>query len=83
MAMRIQRAGLSIGNAVRARVYTKGPPTLPKLMKQRVRWTTGFLRNLLFEYRDLLGRQKNSVLGLLTDSLVRSIERKALAWRLG
>lgn len=65
MAMRIQRAGLSIGNAIRARVYTKGPATLPKLVKQRIRWTTGFLRNLLFEYRDLLGRQKNSVLGLL------------------
>jgi len=65
MAMRIQRAGLRIGNAIRARVYTKGPPTFSKLIKQRVRWTTGFLRNLLFEYRDLIGRRKNATLGML------------------
>ncbi len=63
MAMRIQRAGYSIGNAIRARVYTKSPPTLPKLIKQRVRWTTGFLRNILFDYRDLIGTKKNRVLG--------------------
>lgn len=65
MAMRMQRAGMKIGNALRARVYTKGPPTLPKLVKQRVRWTTGFLRNALFEYRDLIGNRKNKVLGFL------------------
>lgn len=65
MAMRIQRAGYRIGNALRARVYTKGPETLPRLVKQRVRWTTGFLRNMLFDYRDLLGMRHNRVLGLL------------------
>jgi len=64
MAMRMQRAGLRIGNAVRARVYTKGPPTFPKLLKQRTRWTTGFLRNVLFEYRDLLGSRENAALGM-------------------
>ncbi|MFA5744870.1 MAG: glycosyltransferase [Candidatus Paceibacterota bacterium] len=65
MAMRIQRAGMSIGNAIRARVYTKGPSTFPKLLTQRIRWTTGFLRNILFDYRDLLGNKKNKVLGIL------------------
>ncbi len=65
MAMRIQRAGLKIGNALRARVYTKGPATLPKLIKQRTRWTTGFIRNLFFDYRDLIGGKKNAVLGIL------------------
>lgn len=65
MAMRMQRAGMQIGNALRARVYTKGPPTLPKLVKQRVRWTTGFLRNILFEYRDLIWNRQNAVLGIL------------------
>jgi cellulose synthase/poly-beta-1,6-N-acetylglucosamine synthase-like glycosyltransferase len=63
MAMRIQRAGLTIGNAIRARVYTKGPPSLRTLLKQRVRWTTGFLRNVCFDYRDLIGNRKNQVLG--------------------
>ena len=66
MALRIQRAGMKIGNALRARVYTKGPPTLKKLIKQRVRWITGFLRNILFDYRDLLGTRHNSVIGTLT-----------------
>ncbi len=65
MAMRMQRAGLKIGNALRSRVYTKGPPTLAKLVTQRVRWTTGFLRNVLFDYRDLLGNRQNAALGLL------------------
>lgn len=65
MAMRMQRAGLRIGNALRARVYTKGPPTFRRLLKQRIRWTTGFLRNLLFDYRDLLGSRKNATLGLM------------------
>ncbi len=65
MAMRLQRAGHSIGNALRARVYTKGPTTLPKLVKQRTRWTTGFLRNVLFDYRDLLWSRQNPVLGFL------------------
>jgi len=64
MAMRVQRAGLRIGNAIRARVYTKGPPTFTKLLKQRIRWTTGFLRNVFFDYRDLFGTRKNSVLGI-------------------
>ncbi|MCX6787428.1 MAG: glycosyltransferase [Candidatus Kaiserbacteria bacterium] len=65
MSMRVQRAGLRIGNAIRACVYTKGPPTFTKLLTQRIRWTTGFLRNLLFDYRDLLGNKKNKVLGLI------------------
>lgn len=63
-ALRTQRAGYHIGNAIRARVYTKGPPTYSALIKQRTRWTTGFLRNVLFDYRDLLWSKRNSVLGM-------------------
>jgi cellulose synthase/poly-beta-1,6-N-acetylglucosamine synthase-like glycosyltransferase len=55
MALRLQRAGYAIENAPRALVYTKVPHTLRDLVKQRTRWTTGFLRNVLFDYRDLLG----------------------------
>lgn len=65
MAMRMQRAGMKIGNAIRARVYTKGPPTFRRLLRQRIRWTTGFLRNVLFDYRDLIGNRQNAALGLL------------------
>lgn len=65
MALRMQRAGYEIENAPRARVYTKVPKTLQKLVKQRTRWTTGFLRNVTLEYRDLVGNPKYGVLGLL------------------
>lgn len=65
MALRIQRAGYSIENAPRARVYTKSPNTLMKLVKQRTRWTTGFLRNVTGEYRSLIGNRQYGALGML------------------
>lgn len=65
MALRIQRAGHWISNAHRARVYTKAPRTIPALIKQRTRWTTGFLRNVLNEYRDLVGNRRYGALGMI------------------
>ncbi|KND51070.1 MAG: biofilm PGA synthesis N-glycosyltransferase PgaC [Parcubacteria bacterium C7867-007] len=65
MALRMQRAGYLIENAPRARVYTKVPRTIKTLVKQRTRWTTGFLRNVTQEYRDLVGNPKYGILGLM------------------
>ncbi len=65
MALRLQRDGYEIENAPRARVYTKSPDTLFKLIKQRTRWTSGFLRNVLGEYRGIIGSRKHGVLGML------------------
>ncbi len=65
MALRIQRAGYRIENAPKAVVYTKVPPTVLKLIKQRVRWTTGFMQNMLNEYRDMLFNPRFGLLGLL------------------
>ena len=65
MALRLQHHGYAIENAPRARVYTKSPDTVQKLLKQRTRWTSGFLRNILGEYRGLLGSKKNRALGTL------------------
>ncbi len=65
MALRMQRAGYRIENAIRARVYTKAPETLSKLFKQRIRWNTGFLRNVLYDYRDLVGNRSRGALGLI------------------
>lgn len=65
MALRIQRAGYEIENAPRSRVYTKVPRSVPKLIKQRTRWTTGFLRNVMTDYRDLVGNPKYGILGLM------------------
>lgn len=65
MALRIQRAGYEIENAPRARVYTKAPSTIAKLINQRTRWISGFLRNIFGEYRDLIGNRNHGVLGML------------------
>lgn len=65
MALRIQRAGYAIENAPRARVYTKTPATLRGLLKQRTRWISGFLRNILGEYRGLVGNRQRGALGML------------------
>lgn len=65
MALRIQQAEYAIENAPRARVYTKTPATLRGLLKQRTRWTTGFLRNILGEYRGLVGNRRRGALGML------------------
>jgi len=65
MALRIQQAGYGIGNAPHARVYTKTPNTLSGLIKQRTRWTTGFIRNITGEYRNLVGNHRHDALGML------------------
>lgn len=65
MALRLQREGYWIENAPKARVYTKVPSTVGGLIKQRTRWTSGFLRNVAFDYQDLVGNWKYGVLGLL------------------
>ena len=64
MALRLQQGGYEIENAPRARVYTKSPDTVLALVKQRTRWTAGFLRNVLGEYRPLIGSHKHGVLGM-------------------
>ncbi|RME29616.1 glycosyltransferase family 2 protein [Candidatus Parcubacteria bacterium] len=53
MALRLQLHGWRILNVPQARVSTATPPTLSSLLRQRVRWSYGFLRNVL-DYRDLL-----------------------------
>ncbi len=65
MALRIQQAGYKIENAPRALVFTKAPGTLVSLIKQRTRWTSGFLRNIFGEYRGLMLNKKHSALGML------------------
>jgi cellulose synthase/poly-beta-1,6-N-acetylglucosamine synthase-like glycosyltransferase len=64
MALRMQEAGYTIGNAPRATVYTSTPRTLRALFKQRVRWTYGFLRNAI-DYRHMFGNRDYGNLGIL------------------
>ena len=64
MALRMQRAHMFIENSPRVRVYTKAPATIATLIKQRVRWTSGFLRNMFFDYRKLIGNPNHGMLGI-------------------
>jgi cellulose synthase/poly-beta-1,6-N-acetylglucosamine synthase-like glycosyltransferase len=64
MAMRIQKNRMMIVNASDAIVYTVGPDTIKKLYKQRVRWVSGFLGNLI-EYRSMVLNKKYGDLGLI------------------
>ena len=83
MALRIQQAGHKIDNAPRARVYTKTPETLFKLIKQRTRWTSGFLRNIFGEYRGLIGNRRHGTLGMLVlPSAILSIGSSVLLFSL-
>lgn len=65
MALRLQNEGYILENAPRARVYTKTPKTVRGLVKQRTRWTTGFLRNVIYDYRHMIGSSKYGTLGLM------------------
>lgn len=64
MAMRMQKNGMKIDHATDALVYTVGPGTVGKLYKQRVRWVSGFIANLI-DYRDMVLSRKFGDLGLL------------------
>ncbi len=63
IAMRMQKHGLKIENADGALVYTVGPETIKKLYKQRVRWTSGFLGNLI-DYKEMVFNKKYGDLGV-------------------
>ncbi len=62
MALRMQSHGMKIASAHDAIVYTSSPPTVKKLYRQRVRWTSGFLNNVR-DYRYMLLNQKYGHVG--------------------
>src|SRR3989338_8828247 len=65
MALRLQKACYWIEKGSRARVQTKAPRTVPALLNQRTRWTTGFMRNVSNEYRGLVGNRRYGALGMI------------------
>lgn len=64
IALRMQSNHYKIENAHTATVYTVTPNTLKELYAQRLRWTCGFLKNIV-DYRFLLFRYKYGTLGIL------------------
>ena len=65
IAMRMHKHHMKIVNSHTASVYTMGPKTLYTLLKQRVRWIYGFLKNAT-DYRDIFFRKEYGNLGLFT-----------------
>lgn len=64
MALRMQNSHMKITCEDKAIVYTVGPRTFPKLYKQRVRWTGGFIQNTL-DYKHMILNPKYGNLGML------------------
>jgi cellulose synthase/poly-beta-1,6-N-acetylglucosamine synthase-like glycosyltransferase len=65
MALRLHSHNLKIENAEHAYVYTTPPSNVRTLVKQRVRWTTGFLLNVR-DYRHMLFSRKHGQIGTFT-----------------
>ncbi|MBX4181629.1 glycosyltransferase family 2 protein [Candidatus Parcubacteria bacterium] len=63
IAMRMQKNYYKIVNSHRAHVYTVTPSTLKSLVKQRARWSYGFLNNA-FDYRELFFNRKYGHFGM-------------------
>lgn len=63
IALRMQVHGMKIVHAPDSIVYTHGPKTWPALLKQRIRWTYGGMKNILSEYGHILLKKRYGNLG--------------------
>lgn len=63
MAMRMQKNRYKIVNSHNAHVFTVAPRRLKALVKQRVRWTYGFLNNAI-DYRELFFNKRFGHMGM-------------------
>ena len=63
IALRMQKNGYKIAHAHNAMVYTIPTNTMKKLLKQRVRWTYGFINNAI-DYKYMFFNKKYGNLGI-------------------
>lgn len=64
IALRMQHNHYKIAYSEKSIVYTVGPKKIRPLVKQRVRWIYGFLRNM-FDYRGMLFKKEYRSLGTI------------------
>lgn len=64
IALRMQKHHYKIAYSEKSVVYTVGPKKVRPLIKQRVRWIYGFLRNM-FDYRGMLFKKEFRSLGAI------------------
>ncbi|MEI6316733.1 MAG: glycosyltransferase family 2 protein [bacterium] len=65
IALRMQKNGYKIDHCPDGYVYTVSPDTIPKLYRQRVRWSYGFLKNAK-DYKELFFNKKYGNIGFFT-----------------
>lgn len=65
LTIRMQKHGLKVSHAHDAIVWTKGPDTVKALYKQRLRWSYGFIMNML-DYKAMLFNKKYKNFGIFT-----------------
>ncbi len=65
IAFRMHEHGYRIEQCHDAHVYTKTPPTIPALYKQRLRWIYGFINNTI-DYRRLVFKERYGAFALFT-----------------
>ena len=64
IAMRMQKNHMKIGNAYNAYIYTIAPTNLFVLIKQRLRWSYGFIKNAI-DYREMFFKPQYGNLGMV------------------
>lgn len=64
IALRMQKHHYKIAYSPESIVYTVGPKTLFPLIKQRVRWVYGFIKNVI-DYRGIFFKKEYSDLGMI------------------
>ena len=64
IALRMQKNGMRLAHAHNAVVYTIPPKTIRKLLKQRVRWSQGFIENAK-DYRDMFFKKQYGNVGMI------------------
>ncbi len=64
LALRMQKNGYKIAHAHNAYVYTVPPRNIKTLLKQRVRWSYGFIKNAQ-DYKDMFFNRKHGNLGMI------------------
>jgi cellulose synthase/poly-beta-1,6-N-acetylglucosamine synthase-like glycosyltransferase len=65
IALRMQEHGYKIDHCPVAYVYTSSPDTIAKLVRQRIRWIYGFLKNMI-DYKRLIFKKKYGTVAVLT-----------------
>ena len=65
MTLRMQKHGLKVDHCHTAFVLTKGPESMKKLFRQRLRWCCGFIENLK-DYKYMLFNKKYGDFGFFT-----------------